>query len=185
MPEQVFSDKIKKVSEKLKRIILNPVEFFEEYEPKGPKEVFIYLFILGLIPSLLSPLSTGAFHRMASLLGISFKAAYLSSFLSMYVGIIVFIPIVSLIYHCLIWIVGGREGLVPTFAAVVHAWTPSFLLSWIPLVNLVAGIWSLALGIIGLSKLQNVSYWRAGLAVIILPLILVLGLFSLIFLSIF
>lgn len=77
------------------------------------------------------------------------------------------------ILHIGVFIAGGKNGSNQTTKAFVYSSTPSLLLGWIPVINIIAGMWSLGLNIIGVREFQDISTERALLAVMI-PLILIL-----------
>ncbi len=82
------------------------------------------------------------------------------------VGIIgVFIS--GLWLHIWVYLVGGRNGMEQTIKAVMYGETPSLILGWIPIINLIAGIWALIVGIIGIRQLHGLSTGKAVLAVVL------------------
>jgi hypothetical protein len=75
------------------------------------------------------------------------------------------------ILHIFVYIAGGRKGIVQTIKAGMYGSTPSLLLGWIPLVSIIAAIWSLIVEIIGIRQLHELTTGRAVLAVFI-PIII-------------
>lgn len=179
MPEQVYW--VKKIGNKIEKVLFDPINFFKRYKTENFTEILVYYCTLALIPALLTPLSTAAFPMLMKAITIPLPTAYLTFALMVYTLSIFGILITSAVYHALIWIVGGRKGIIKTFAAVVYASTPSLILGWIPMIGIIVSLWSLILTIVGLSKLHKISYWRSGFAVILLPLIIFFALFLLIF----
>jgi len=88
---------------------------------------------------------------------------------------IVFLFALSGLYHLIVLLLGGKGEYAETFKALVYGTTPSTLLFPIPLINNLAGIWSLVLMVLALSSYHSVSVLRA-LAVILIPPALVLAL---------
>lgn len=74
--------------------------------------------------------------------------------------------------HLWVYILGGREGIANTIRTLFYANTPSYYLSWIPLVGLLAKLWSVVLVAIGLSHFQKLSTGRAVGAVVLAWVIL-------------
>ena len=66
---------------------------------------------------------------------------------------------------------GGKNGLLQTIKAVIYGDTPSLILGWIPIINVIAMIWSLIVGVIGVRQLHGLSTGKAVLAVILAILI--------------
>jgi len=87
--------------------------------------------------------------------------------ISVIIGGLVGIFIESLWMHIWVYAVGGRAGVGQTVKAMVYGSTPALLLGWIPIINLIAMIWSPAVSIVGMKKLQEISTGRAVLAYIL------------------
>jgi len=77
----------------------------------------------------------------------------------------------GILLHIFVWIAGGRKGLTTTVRAVIYSVTPNLLFGWIPLIGILAGFWSLALEILAIKELHEISTTRAFIAVF-LPAIL-------------
>lgn len=74
---------------------------------------------------------------------------------------------------------GGNGGFPQTFRAFAYAAAPG-VISWIPLLNLIAGIYSLYLMRLGLERAQGLTTQKA-VTVIAIWIITLIGLFTLIF----
>jgi hypothetical protein len=72
------------------------------------------------------------------------------------------------ILHIFVYIVGGRKGIEQTIKAVMYGSTPGLLLGWIPIIGFIAAIWSLALEILGIRQLHELTTGKAVLAVLII-----------------
>jgi hypothetical protein len=75
------------------------------------------------------------------------------------------------ILHIFVYIVGGRKGIAQTIKAVMYGSTPQLLLGWIPIIGIIAAIWSLVVEIIGIRQLHELTTGKAVLAVLI-PIII-------------
>jgi hypothetical protein len=75
--------------------------------------------------------------------------------------------------HLFVYLLGGRRGYLPTLKAITFGSTPAMLFGWIPLVGLLAGIWSLVLEIFGIRELQDLTTIKAVLAVILALMVIV------------
>lgn len=73
--------------------------------------------------------------------------------------------------HCFVLMFGGEKGYRPTLKSMFYAYTPYLLLGWIPIVNIIALIWTLVLQIIGISVYHEISMNKAIL-IVLLPIIL-------------
>jgi hypothetical protein len=76
-------------------------------------------------------------------------------------------------YHVFVILFGGTKGFVTTLKTVMYAYTPWFLLGWIPYVSVIGALWTLILLILGIKETQEMTLGDA-LLVILVPFILVL-----------
>lgn len=88
---------------------------------------------------------------------------------------VISLTITSFLYHISLKVFGGAKyGFEATFRAVCYASSAQFL-SLVPIVGtVIAGIWTLALSVIGIKQLQETTYSRAIVAVL-LPVMLCCG----------
>ena len=94
-----------------------------------------------------------------------------------YVVMAIGIIIKAVILHVIVYLMGTKKGFANTYKAVAYGNTPSALFSWMPLVNIIFGLWSWYLTVKGLSKLHGMTMGMALLATLI-PLIVVGGLLA-------
>jgi hypothetical protein len=84
-------------------------------------------------------------------------------------------------YHVFVLLFGGQQGLTRTVKVVMYAYTPYFILGWIPFVSIIGVIWSWILLIIGFKENQDLSIGKAvlvWLVPLILMIILIVGMFA-------
>lgn len=74
------------------------------------------------------------------------------------------------ILHIGVYIAGGKKGFDQTLRIIMYGSTP-ILLGWIPIIGIIAGIWSLILQTLGIRQLHEITTGRAILAVLI-PLVI-------------
>jgi len=165
------------ILENMKGILFDPTSTFQSLRNETLGEALKYYAILLLIPTVLITL----LFSVSGIASQDIPGLALMSGMGLFIGIIIFIMgiisvlINGLIYHILgVYIAGGREGAEQTIKALAYASTPILLLGWIPIINLIAGIWTLILFILGIRELQNLSTGRAVL-VIILPIVIIAG----------
>ena len=77
------------------------------------------------------------------------------------------------IIHVFVILFGGTKGIVMTLKTVMYAFTPWFLLGWIPYVSVIGALWTLILLILGIKETQEMTLGDA-LLVFLVPIILVL-----------
>jgi hypothetical protein len=66
---------------------------------------------------------------------------------------------------------GARKGYVQTFKSAAYGATPALALGWIPIIGAIFALWGLALIVLGLRELHEISTSRAALAVIVAVII--------------
>jgi hypothetical protein len=86
----------------------------------------------------------------------------------------VFVFIIGAWLHLFVYLLGGRKGYLQTLKSVIFGSTPAMLIGWIPFIGILAGIWSIALEILGIRELQEMTTGKAALAVILAILIIVI-----------
>ncbi len=84
----------------------------------------------------------------------------------------------ALWYHLWAYVFGAKQGWANTTKALFYANTPTYILGWIPIVNIVIGIWSLILFGMGLKRLQKLSTGRTIAAIVVavlIPALVIIG----------
>jgi hypothetical protein len=167
--------------DKVKGFLFEPTNTLHNSREDSIIEALKYYFILFLIYSVLETFVRIFFGEMIiSLMG---KYAMISSntevkeiVIKFIYDVIYAIPAIimgGVFLHIFVFIEGGKKGSNQTLKALVYSSTPSLLFGWIPIIGVIAGMWSLVLNIIGIRELQEISTERAVLAVIV-PFILLL-----------
>ncbi|KAF1073329.1 YIP1 family protein [Methanogenium sp. MK-MG] len=143
----------------------------------------IFLVIYGVLTGIMLGLFMGVVGGMAGAeaglgaLGVGGLAAL--GTLGMVIASIIFIIIfgvialfiAGIILHIFVYIAGGRKGLATTMRTIIYSLTPNLIFGWIPMIGILAGFWSLALEILAIKELHEISTTRAFIAVF-LPAIL-------------
>ena len=164
---------------RVKGFILKPVETFQQSGNDEPGVVFSYFAALLLINAILSAIialiGIETLPRFAGMPeGLAFPVIV---FLMALAGGFILTLIFSAWLHLWVYILGGRKGIMQTFKAIIYGHTPRLLLGWIPVIGFIFVLWSLALGILGIRELQEMSTGKAILAIVIavmIPLVIIL-----------
>ena len=167
------------IVDKVKGFILKPVETFQQSRNDEPGVVFSYFAALLLINAILSAIialiGIETLPRFAGMPeGLAFPVIV---FLMALAGGFILTLIFSAWLHLWVYILGGRKGIMQTFKAIIYGHTPRLLLGWIPVIGFIFVLWSLALGILGIRELQEMSTGKAILAIVIavmIPLVIIL-----------
>jgi len=168
--------------EKVKGILLEPSKTFDDLkeEPLG-EAVKYYAVIAAVYSAFFALLLAFAGNLVGTLMGFGNLGmmmgagvgigAAITFFVVFMIGAILGAFIGGAILHIFVYIVGGRRGIAQTIKACMYGSTPSLLFGWIPIIGLIAMIWSLVAEIIGIRQLQELTTGKA-IVVVILPIIM-------------
>jgi len=148
--------------------LMHPAETFRNVKTDTLKEAFLFYILILLLNAVLSVIMAVVIMRGIRLggwvLGGSVWMGLPGAFIGTIAGGLVLLFVGGLWLHFLVYIVGGRKQIGQTLKALMYGATPYLLLGWIPVVNLVAGIWAIGIGIIGIRELHEISTQRAVFA---------------------
>ena len=171
------------IGERIKGFLFSPSETFDNSKEDTIGDAFKYFVVLLAIYAVLfSIMVLVAFSAMswivgpwAAMMGLAAGPILAVAMLVLtFISGIIAVFIMGLWMHIWVYIVGGRKGVKQTIKALMYGATPSYLLGWIPIVGIVAGIWALIVEIIGIRQLHELSTGKAVLAfilAIIIPVI--------------
>nr|WP_321352812.1 Yip1 family protein [uncultured Methanoregula sp.] len=150
------------VFERVKGIILNPVENFRLAVNDTMSFTLVYYFILLAVFGILFTFTLSGGFGMFMLYSIQGMTAIILMLAQMIVSLF----IGALWLHVWVYILGGRKGVRNTLKVVAYAMTPTLLLGWLfPVGMIVGSAWYLVLEVIGIRELQQLPTGRAVLAV--------------------
>lgn len=168
--------------EKMKGLLLEPSKTFDDLKEEpllgavkyyvGIAAVYSALFalMLGFAGSLFG--SMMGFGNLGMMMGAGVGiGAAITFFVLFMIMAIVGAFIGGAILHIFVYIAGGRKGMTQTIKAGMYGSTASLLFGWLPIINIIAAIWSLVIEIIGIRQLHEITTGRAILA-LVLPLII-------------
>ncbi len=170
--------------EKVKGLLLEPSKTFDSLKDESLEEALKYYAIIAALYSALFALmfafagslfgSMMGFGRLGTMMGAGVGIGAAVVFFVMFLILAIASAFIGgAILHIFVYIVGGRKGIVQTIKVGMYGSTPSLLLGWIPLVSIIAAIWSLIVEIIGIRQLHELTTGKAILAVLI-PIMLVI-----------
>jgi hypothetical protein len=181
------------IAEKVKGFLLKPSATFQATRSESLTSAFQYYVVLLIIFSILYAIVSVALgvafftdfvNQLGStgLLG-SHAAGILGAFTPfvaalglfwayfMFVFMLFGIFLDGFFYHVFVILFGGQKGVGQTVKTVMYAWTPFFILGWIPYISVIGLIWAWILIIIGVKENQEMTLGHAAL-VLIVPLVL-------------
>ncbi|CAG0950967.1 MAG: YIP1 family protein [Candidatus Methanoperedens sp.] len=167
--------------EKVKGFILEPSKTFDATKEDTLEDALKYYVgitaIFSAISAVLSAFASTLFGSMMGGFGMMMGASAgiavaISIFVMLLILMVIWAFIGGAIIHIFVYIVGGRKGIVKTIIALMYADTPYLLFGWIPIIGLIAAIWSLVLSVLGIRQFQELTTGRAILAIFI-PIIII------------
>jgi hypothetical protein len=172
--------------EKLKGLLMNPVETLQQLREEGLGDALTYFIIILVVYAVLSTIvSMAILSGVSALTGaafpelgtwmplIIFGTAIIGGFIGIFVG--------GAWLHIWVYVFGGRNGYLQTIKSLMYGSTPVMLLGWIPVVSVIGAIWAFILQILGIRELHGITTGQAVVAVliaIIIPIIILAILLS-------
>lgn len=165
------------IIDKVKQIISNPTGFFESLSENGIKDCYVYFLLVSLVYAVLGTILSVAFRSFGfavlpadeAALGVGIAFA---SGIGSWIAGLVFIFVGIAIWHVWLMIFGARVPFEKTMQTSIYAATPFYVFGWIPILGVLAGIWTMVLNIIALPKTHGLSTTKSVIAVL-LPSVLI------------
>jgi hypothetical protein len=177
-----LSDPVGSFIRTVQGVLLNPVSFFRGIAKRGDfvnPAIFAIICALisallgGIISLALSPLFAGAGDTAGETLGGGVVGFVLTVILSpIYTAVALLVG--AGIYHLLVLLLvrPGNAGFEATFRVVCYA-AAIQLISWIPIVNIVAAIYGIVLSVFGIREVHSTTTGRA-VAIVLIPVAVIL-----------
>lgn len=155
---------------RVRKIVLDPVKFFRALKKEGgiPQAFVFYAMILGVFVVLAFVVSVVQSIVMGTLMG---GALLVAMWVGVYAVALGFSFVSAGLLHVWIWLFGGRARFEKTYQLFAYSSTPGLLLGWIPLVGMLGSIWNLVLLVIGVQETHKVSFMRALVMFVIIPIV--------------
>lgn len=171
-----------KIAEKAKGVMRSPKKFFAQFSKSAKtKETVAYLIIISFVGSLLGGIYTFATFNPATMPMIKGSGDLALSLLVVYFVSLGMMFIWSGLLSLLLSLFRIEADYSRVFAVFVYAWTPNFLLAWVPIISLFALLYSFYLWYIGLKVVFGASSFKSILVIavsITMVLLLVSALFT-------
>ncbi|MFH1978187.1 MAG: YIP1 family protein [Candidatus Aenigmatarchaeota archaeon] len=180
--------------DKLFAFLGSPTKAFNKEKKTSMSDAFKYLvfgsLVFAIILTIVGTLVFSLLATMLSAFGVMSvipvnMLPLLGGFSALFVVGLFVISFVSMIVVSLIWgiwlhvwvyIFGARKGLENTFKALFYGKSPTYILFWIPVVNIFVVLWEFVLTGVGLTKLHGISSGRTAAAIIIaliIPIVII------------
>jgi len=159
------------VRKRISGFLFHPTETFENTRSDTIKDAFLFYILLLLLNAVLSVCLAAVImrgiHLGHSVIGGSVWMGLPGAFFGTLVEGLILLVVGGLWLHLLVYVTGGRKQIDQTFKVLMYGATPYLLLGWMPLVNLIAGIWAFGIVFIGIRKQHELSTPRAACAFLI------------------
>jgi hypothetical protein len=143
--------------EKIKDVLFNPVECFQRSRQDDIQNVFTYLILITLIPTIIIGISAifnvAVVHQPAV---IAFGTVLLT-----FIAILALVIFFGIWTHIWVHILGGQQTIKTTIIAITYSATPFILLAWAGPVSIIGGVYSLFLSFFGIRELHGMSSGKA------------------------
>jgi hypothetical protein len=168
-----LSDPVRSFVNTVRRVIFSPRDFFRGM-PRSRS--FLNPLIFAAVCALIGALMSGVFQEVAHLLPgmqiFSVNTGFVLSVTYRFVGTMIGLVVITGVYHLLFRLIGGRynDGLEAAFRVLCYVQAVQ-LVAWLPLVNVLAVMYAVYLGVIGFAEVHTTTYGRAAF-VVLLPMLL-------------
>ncbi|MDR2855059.1 MAG: YIP1 family protein [Methanomicrobiales archaeon] len=169
---------ISSMIETTKGFLLNPVETFQQHADTSLAKAFQYYAVLVLVFAVLFAIVEGALLSFASVFshGGGLIGLATGTFVLFIISIVILASLIGIFFnglfqHIFVLLVGGEQGVAQTLKAFMYSSVPALIFGWIPIINIIAAIWSLVLLIIGIRELHKISTTNA-IAAVLIPAVL-------------
>jgi hypothetical protein len=160
------------------RVLFRPRRFFARLDPEGSFLTALafasaYVGVYAALSTISSALVEVALHG-ATLAFPNVVGATLANIAASVLAVWVLLPIAAAVYHLFVRLLVGaaNQGYRATFRVLAYAGAAD-LVGWVPFVGLLlAGVWALYLGGVGLRELHATTLARALAAVVLASLLL-------------
>lgn len=152
---------IDNIFEKIKGIMLKPVETFHKIKNESLESAVIYFLVL-FVGFFILFLSFVAYQSR-----FLFNSAIFIKLSELMFQLLLMIIIGTLILHIFVYLFGGKKGFKQTIKASLYSYTPLLIIGWIPFLFLIGVIWAFVLEILAVRDFQEISTLKAFLSAIV------------------
>lgn len=168
------------LAEMVKTLLLHPSDFFEAIDLNGSwLQPLLFLLPCIIVNALMnSIIGVNILDSLAKMAPdtaadiATFRGAFFASTFSVLsIGMLIGTFLVSLSVAIALHFLGGRGGFQATYRVLACSWIV-LLVTWIPFIGLILGMYFFIPATIGLAKAHSVSRWKALAGLCVGPLIL-------------
>ena len=171
-----YSDPLRSFLSTLPRVLFSPRTFFRDISGRrGFANPLIFAAICALIGAVLGGVVGELVQGVLGLQVPATQTGFLSTVISAFVYSMVGLMIITGIYHLFVMLLAGaNNGLEGTFRVVSYSYAVQ-VLSWLPLLNILAALYGLYLSAFGFQEVHSTTYQRAA-AIAALPILILMAL---------
>jgi hypothetical protein len=170
-----YSDPLRSFLTTLPKVLFSPRTFFRDISGRrGFANPLIFAATCILIGALLSGVFGVLTRGVPGMQFLATQTGLLFNVISAFVSGIVGLVILTGIYHLIVMVLAGTNhaGLEGTFRVVSYAYAVQ-VLAWVPLLNILVGLYGLYLCAFGFQEIHSTTYQRAA-TIAALPLLLLI-----------
>ncbi len=169
-----YSDPLRSSLGTLPKVLFSPRTFFRGVANlRGFANPLIFAAICGLVGALLSGVFNEFAQGIPGMRLLTTQTGFLFTVISAFVYSMVGLVIITGIYHLFVMLLAGaHNGLEGTFRVVAYTYAVQ-VLGWVPLLNILAGLYGLYLCAFGIQAVHSTTYQRAA-AIAALPILLLI-----------
>lgn len=161
----------------IKGMIIAPVQTLHQQEESTVQDTLLYYLEIILAFTLLSTIVTALLKSVGLTTAVDLQApaSLLIYPVMLFVGMIIALVIMVLVFHVCARVMGGDGALEDTLRAVALSSTPVAVIGWIPFVgSFIADLWALVLMVVGIREYHHLSTARAAIAVLLPVIVLII-----------
>ncbi len=172
-----YTDPIRSFLLTFPRVLFSPRAFFRDISgSRGIADPLIFAATCALIGAVLRGVFNTIARSIPGMQVLATQTGFVSAAASVFTYSMVGLLISTGVYHLLVMLLAGRNraGLEATFRVVAYALAVQ-VLGWLPLLNIVAGLYGLYLCAFGFQAVHSTTYQRAAMVAALPLLLLLLG----------
>jgi len=171
-----YSDPLRSFLRTLPRVLFSPRAYFGDISTRrGFANPLIFAAVCILIGAVLGGVFGVLTRGVPGMQFLATQTGVLPTVISAFASGMIGLAIITGVYHLLVMLLAGTNnaGLEGTFRVVSYAYASVQVLAWVPLLNILVGLYGLYLCAFGFQGVHSTTYQRAA-AIAALPILLVI-----------
>jgi hypothetical protein len=169
------SDPVRSFVETVRRVLFSPRDFFRGMARRGSLlNPLIFAAACALISALLGGVFNEVLRALPGMQTFRANTGFVSNVTLGFLGTMIGLVVITGVYQLFVRLIAGRNngGLGATFRVLCYI-QPVQLVAWLPLLNILAGIYGMYLSAFGFQEVHSTTYGKAA-AIAALPILLLI-----------